>query len=402
MENIAPNKKVLWISLYHPNTILTAIGLILLLRDRFTVNCLIENHPYWKGMDVQPLSRYCNKIIWFSGVGFSKHFFREIFKLHKVKKIIKNLDVKKDDVFVALDNKPFLDNVFMSIHKSVRKFKITVYREWNDSLDKFLASHKGYKELLTSKIWNWTIIPFFNLNPIVYLENSDRSLYYLIYKKGDKKIFDEFIYLKNYDEDASGKNEIYKLYGIAKDELVDRNKNSQKNTIVFFGEGRKHFDEYHFNFVNQCLRYIETFFPGFSYLYKPHPFDDDNYEVKNVVLGKFKLYEEKDVTELFLIKNLNNIKFCFSISSTSLESCFDMGIKSYFFIKLYSNYPKDFYSLILGQIGRLGKDAFIESFDIPPLDYQVKNNSSEKDNREVYKLDYLIQSPHKHLIEEIL
>src|SRR3989339_617337 len=199
--NSLSDKKTLWISIYHPGEIISAIGMSLLFRDKYKINLFIKNHPYWKRINENFYKKYFNNIYHFPDVGFSKHFLREIIKIINIKKILKKLVIKNDDVYLTLSNKTFVDNIFLSIYKNHQIFKFSSRTECLDSLEVFLKKNKNYKEIITSKIWNLTIIPFFNLQPIVYLQHqTDKGLYEIVYKRGDKSIFSKFLYFNSYDD----------------------------------------------------------------------------------------------------------------------------------------------------------------------------------------------------------
>lgn len=389
MINVS-EKKNLWISIYHPGEIINAVGLAIFLKDYFTVNLLIKKHPYWRGISKDFFANYFNSIYWFPDIGFSKHFFREICKIIKTKFILKRLYVRDGDIFLTLSNKSFIDNIFLSIYKNIFKIKMVTRTECLDTIKNFLGKKKNYKEIWTSKIWNWSIMPFFRLQPIVYLQNiEDRGLYELVYKKGDKVMFDKFLYFKSYDENDLLNDDIYNFLPFIREKAATGDSGAQRNTVVFFGEGRDHYDKYHCDFTNRCLRYLEKFFPSSRLIYKPHPIDFAGFELNNLDLGKFEVYREGGITEIFLLGRINEIKGCFSISSTSLRKALDLGVPSYYFLNLYANYSKEYFELMLKFTHNAPSSAFINSFDLAPASYQVEDGNIKKFNKEINKLDFI-------------
>ena len=386
--NSLSDKKTLWISIYHPGEIISAIGMSLLFRDKYKINLFIKNHPYWKRINENFYKKYFNNIYHFPDVGFSKHFLREIIKIINIKKILKKLVIKNDDVYLTLSNKTFVDNIFLSIYKNHQIFKFSSRTECLDSLEVFLKKNKNYKEIITSKIWNLTIIPFFNLQPIVYLQHqTDKGLYEIVYKRGDKSIFSKFLYFNSYDDNNLKEDDIYNFLPFIKDKFTIVKSGNKKNIVVFFGEGRDHYDKYHCDFTNQCLRYIEKFFPQSHLIYKPHPIDVAGFELNNLELGKFEVYNGGEMAEIFLLDIINKIECCFSISSTSLRKAIDLDIRSYYFLKLYIDYSLDFYNLMLLAAGKIDDAAFIKSFNFKPSPYQICTNNLEKFNNHIYKID---------------
>lgn len=387
--NSLQNKKTLWISIYHPGEIISAVGMSLLVRDKYTVNLLIKDHPYWKGMGDDFYKKYFDNIYHFPDVGFSKHFLREVLKIIHIKKILKKLAIKDDDIYLTFSNKSFVDNIFLSAHRRHRIIKVVYSTVCFGSLSDFLSKNKYFKEIFTSKIWNLTIIPLFRLQPVVYLQHEkDRSLYEIVYKSGDAKIFGELYFISDYDKDVLGSNEIYNFMPLLKEKLI-RGSSGKDKIIIFFGEGRDRFDQYHCDFTNKCLRYIEHFFPGYHLVYKPHPIDFNGFETNNIVPGKFEIYRGGDISELLLLENFERVEACFSISSTSLRRAVDLGIKSYYFMDLYKNYLDDYRAIIKNLIGNLRSEAWLKSFEIPPLLYLLENNNLEKFSKHINKLPLL-------------
>lgn len=380
-------KKNLWISIFHPYEIVNAVGLSLLFRERYKIHLLVGRHPYWNGMRTDFYEKYFNTITWFPCIGFSKHYIREIRKIIETKKIIQSLLVQKDDVYITLSNKTFVDNIFFSINKNLRVIKMVSKYDCIDSLDQFCSKHKNYKEIINSKIWNLTILPLFGLERIAYLENQDdRSMYELVYKRGDNKIFNNILFIQNYNCESLGGDEIYNFMALVKSSTKKEETGNQKRTVVFFGEGVQLQNEHHFNFINNCLRYIEKYYPEYNLVFKPHPIDPDNYEANHVELGKFSLYQGKEIAQLYLLERINEVKFCFGISSTSLNTSKDLGIPTYYFLKLYTGYSPDFYNLMLNAAGKVDEHAFIRDLNVQPSYYEPSAGSLEKFNNHINKL----------------
>ena len=228
MDNFL-NKKIMWISIYHPGEIISAVGMSLLARDKYKINLLIKDHPYWKRIGVDFYKKYFDNVYHFPDIGFSKHFLRETLKILQTKKVLKKLNIKSDDLYLT-----FSDNIFLSIYKKHFIHKFSSRTECTDSLDEYKRKHPAYREILTSKIWNLTIVPFFNLLPIVYLQHqNDCSLYEIVYKKGDLAIFNKFLYFRGYDEGDLKEDEIYNFLPFIKNRLTTGRDGTKNNTIIF-------------------------------------------------------------------------------------------------------------------------------------------------------------------------
>lgn len=377
-------KKTIWIIIDHPMQIINAIGLALYLQDKYIINLLISRHHYWNKSDQKIFSEYFKKIYWFPKVDFSWILPREALKIIYIKLKLKHLGIKNEDIFLSLANKIFLENILFSLYPKNSRISLD---------DDYIATHiergqKEYHETLFSIIWNKTLIPLFKIKSMIFLQCSAEPLYIIVYQE---EIFDNKYLFKRFKPGLKlSENELYRLAPLVRNNINGYSKNQDLKTIVFFGEGRDYFDADHFKFVNQCLRYIEKFFTGYSFVFKPHPYD--RMEIKNIDFGKFQIYTDKNITELFLLKNADKIAYCFSVSSTSIRSSIDFGIKnSYYFLKLYRNYVSDkYYNILIEQVGDTDHRALIKSFDSAPENYGLDIKVDEI-QRSLQKLDnYLL------------
>jgi hypothetical protein len=372
------DKKTLWIIIDHPMQITTAMGLAIYFKKDFNLGLIISKHCYWQGVDTQIFNNMFNSVHWFERPDFSKSLLREILKIFRIRKILKKLSIKKQDIFLILSNKVFLENILISLYPDNRRVVMNPDYLYEGSLEPF--SLPRYKEKIISRIWNWTIIPLFKLIPVLCFKHTeDKKLYAIHYKKGNKKLFNVCLSIKNINATNLKPHEVFDLSMYVKTNLPKITKTPEKKCIVFFGESLTEVDLYHIEFTNKCLRYIEIFFPGYNYIYKPHP--NDLIEANNLVLGKFSRYEKKGLAELFFIENLKNICCCFSVASTALRHAIDMGIKSYYFLNLYKNYSSDFTNVLMDLASDAPPEAFIGGFESAPQNYQITDQTNKVEQR---------------------
>lgn len=361
-------KRTIWLIIDHPMQIITAIGLALYFKDKYFINLLISRHHYWNKADQAVFFEYFQEIHWFPKVDFSWILPREVAKIIFNLWKIKRLAIKAEDIFLVLSNKVILETILFSLHDKNKRIAINPDFVCRDIYHPLPQS--AYQEKLISKIWNLTIFPLFNLKAIIYLkEIKEKNLYAYMYRDGNEKIFYKFFSIVNDQTDSLYDNDIYDLASFVSSRICKNKIEITKgSSIVFFGDSLE-MDDYRIQFTNKCLRYIERFFPGYSYIYKPHP--NDCGEAASVDLGKFKIYDKKIVAELFWIENLNNTKFCFSIASMATRYSLNIGVTSFYFLKLYKNYSEDYYNALLSGVSRVDNRCFIEDFSKSPAEYKI-------------------------------
>lgn len=361
------NKKTIWIVIDHPIQVIDATGLAFYFSNNYKVKLLVSRFHYWDNIDPSIFEKAFDKIYWFEKADFSKHLVREIFKLLRNKKKIKNLGVEKGDIFFILSRKVFLENLLISLYKDNLKINFSpIMSKGEDGKDM-----SRFKERMISRFWNKTIIPLFGMCPLRYYYNvNDRRVFTYLYSEGNLKLFNEEFFYKSFAAEATLENdEFFDLSYYVKDRLAKSSEEKDKK-IVFFGDAvnQENYTDYHIDFANKCLRYIEKFFPECELLYKPHPFD--KMEKTSLEMGRFKLVEKAPIAELFLITNADKIKCVFSVSSLALKSALDMGFKGYYFLNMYEGYSEDYRGNLTAQAGYRNKEVFLKNFEEPPLEYE--------------------------------
>lgn len=364
--NMIKKNKSLWFIIDHPGQVTNAFVLARELKQH-NVNLLVSTHKYWKGIDFSRYFSLFSSVKFFDHVDFSWIFPREMFKILSLKKNVKKLPVNQGDVFIVFSNTVFLETILFSAFPNNKR--ILIYSDYE---------FEGYLEKPISKIWNFTLIPFFGLEKIAYsYKKSNKKMEMLFYKKGRERIFNQWFKTNSSKRQIVEKDRINDLTPLIPSVFKDLTSKFEDTyeTVVFFGDSLAEFDEYHIDFVNRCLRYIESNFSGFKYIYKPHP--NDKAEQQNIDLGKFELHTQKITTELFLIQKLKEVKCCFAVHSSSVQSALRFGIKSYFFYELYENFEPGFKALVKRLYSDIRKETLITSWSRPPQDYTLETDIAE-------------------------
>ena len=366
--------KTIWVVIDHPLQIVQALGLSLYFSNQYNVKLLISKHHYWKGVDVRPFTSHFDEVHWFNKADFSWIFPREIWNLWTNLRELNTLQVNSQDVFLILSDHTFLESLIISRFKNKKLALLPKYVYEKYHQQEFQTNLK-YKERLISQIWNTTLIPFFRLEPLLYYSNIlDKKMYALPYKRNSQELFHKTFFFD--DTLKSVDNSLKDISPYLS--LLNKAKNEKKRFIIFFGNSMHKHDKYQIAFTNTCLRYIEKHFPGYIYLYKPHP--NDKVETKNISLGLFQVHSTKQTTELFLLEKGDQVAYFFAISSTSIKSCVHFGYtNAYYFFKLYKDYSNEFRDYLLSQFGSLTSinNMFIDSFQNKPRKYTIQLNMQE-------------------------
>src|SRR3989344_4269606 len=91
-----------------------------------------------------------------------------------------------------------------------------------------------------------------------------------------------------------------------------------RDAVIFWGADFRHFPEStdREEFVkrtNLCLDYVRRVCADCRLFYKPHPAETDEFEFLN--LESFEMTKDTDIGEVFLLKNIEKIKYNFSVCS---------------------------------------------------------------------------------------
>ena len=151
---------------------------------------------------------------------------------------------------------------------------------------------------------------------------------------------------------------------------------------VFFGEDFKNESsmnrEEFISKTNECLDYVRRHCVGCKLFYKPHP--GETYEQELLNLSGFEILKNAGISETFLWRNAPNVKYTFSIRSTSALSAYQMGFNSYVFFKIFD---KIFHNKIATEFTRawfkgLPPSSCIEDIDQRTLENKIKLNEDTK------------------------
>lgn len=384
-------KKTLWLIIDHPMQLVDAMGIRLYYKDKYLVKLLVSRHHYWNAVDTNEIKNWFDEIHFFPRINFSWILPREIMNILANKQEINNLKIKNGDIFFVFSENVFLEGLLFQQYpklKRIRLFAEHLYKRYHGV--NFADTNK-WQEKLISRLWNYTIIPFFSLEPIKYYQNLfDDHAYRINYVRDPEKIFDNTLVLKQNGQQIEAKNQIYELGPLVAKELTKTTK-TKKDRVFFFGDSLKKYNQYQIDFTNKCLRYIEKYYSRHKLFYKPHP--NDVLEQANIELGQFALFKEKLSSELLFLKYGNKIEHIFSVSSVSLKNALQFGFRNvHAFFKLYKKYDPELKVALTNQFGEFlkVKNFFITNFRSPPKPYSYQSFKINDVIMHLKKLDKLI------------
>ena len=366
--------KNIWIVVDHPNQIINAIGLSIYLKKFKSVNLLISKHKYWSNSSILFIKQFFNSTYIFPKIEFSKNFINEYFKFFIIRQKLKKISVNKKDIFLVLSDNVILEVVLIKFFTKNIRYKL-LNKSTNEKFKSVLKSSYA-KEKLISIIWKFMFFKLFNLKVLMYYQDkNDPKMFAVVFENNISELFNKVLCFNDNILEKFDVNEIPSLLPYVGKKIYSIHK-KQEEKIIFFGSSLHRHNLYQIKFTNKCLRYIEKYFPNAKYFYKPHP--HDKVEHKFISLGRFKLYNGLESTEILMINGKNDFTHYFSISLTSILTIINMGyVNAYVFFPLYKDYSKDFLKIIQRAYEpiKTKKAIFIDSFKIAPLKYVSVYNS---------------------------
>ncbi len=139
--------------------------------------------------------------------------------------------------------------------------------------------------------------------------------------------------------------------------------------VVFFGNNFKTFPketdlQKYIEVANQCLDFIRRECRGLQLFYKPHPDETDEHTMLNLDL--FTIIKDRDISELYIKKNINDIKYVFSVGSWTSLSAFCLGLNAYvFFDVFHSAFPEKTTEALKDYFKGLPSSFFIKDLTRP-------------------------------------
>jgi len=386
--------KSIWIIVDHPNQLATAIGLSSFInRQKYQINLLISNHPYWEKVPRELYQNTFDNIIIFERPDYSKYphrILKNILLIFKIKREIKQLNFRKNDIIVGLSVFNYLENIVLSVHKKCIKIAmmpIGVYKECNDPLSD-ITCYQTIEGFIFSRL----IEPFFSLHRTLYkrVRNHKEIAPRIRYQKLLTEIYDYIIVLESQKCPQSIDKVTYSMpfpySGIKKKRILDV---ENKKKVIFFGVPFRNMEhglsaEVYVPYLNQCLNFLRKFYsPEYTLIYRPHPAEVNEINLLN--LEHFVVESDGLLSELYYIQNYSDIHAIFSVASTSSRSGFFFSLPSYVFCKIFPLNETIQRCISVDEMGDLPDSFYIKDLSLSPINY-FENNADSSDYDQCYKV----------------
>jgi|SRR3989338_2239496 len=149
-----------------------------------------------------------------------------------------------------------------------------------------------------------------------------------------------------------------------------------RNKVVVIGTNYRKFppgvnrDEF-VKIYNRCLDFIRRECAGCQLYFKPHPTSTD--DIKSYGLDSFEIIKDGGTAEIFLYKNLNQLKYVFSLGSTVSLIAYSLGLNSYAFSRLFdSAFNKDIASFYKSYLAEMPESFFISDLNRPLEENKIR------------------------------
>jgi hypothetical protein len=258
-------------------------------------------------------------------------------------------------ILISLDKSLFISNFLL---KNFSK-SILIQQIENDMT--------GYKTFVKLNIY-YNIINFLSLSRLMkyyYLDVPNRNIFRLKFFSFSKQ---NIIYQTTLKE-AFPKFNLQSCQDII-----------STNKIVIFGSRYNAWSYIHSDTktkIKQVYTEIYNQFKSYSFIYIPHPLElGEEIEDLKIIFEHNLIIEKSHISSEYFLLNNRDIKYCFSIGSTSSLSAFDMGFNSKVFYK-YLNFDEN--------IMKTYDQIF---FDMPEL-FHIKSISDISNICINYRQEYL-------------
>jgi hypothetical protein len=135
--------------------------------------------------------------------------------------------------------------------------------------------------------------------------------------------------------------------------------------------------------LNACLDYLRANYPEHQLVYRPHP--NETTEATQLDLRDFAIEDDREVAELYFLRNFSRIGAVFSVSSTVSRTALNNGLNAYALYPLFpfTGQQRDFFRTIMGEVP---PQFNIRDLTRPPVPYQPLPPSSGRSFAEAVRV----------------
>lgn len=376
-----PIQQKIWMTLEHPMQFSVALALAAHWRDKVSaINLLISSHPYWKRVDIEQYRGKFDEIFFMERSDYTWHpirIIRWLWQIWRLKRKIKRLGIKQDDLIVGLSVFHYLENIILSTHPQNLKIAVmpaVVYEECTRDLnqDIYYTPPEGW---VASRL----IEPLTGLHrTYCKKEKLHPDTYWrLRYRESLLEIYDQVVVMGDVTEgDKLASERIYTMpypYVLALEGKPAAKSQETRKKVVFFGDFFRNGlwgvgPQTYARHLDGCLDYLRKIYGATHQLvYRPHPAESDE-EAKYLDLNRFEIEKDGMLAELYFYKNLEDIDAVFSVASASSGSAFQFFLNAYAFLDIFpfDDVARAYFKSVMGNVPQ---EFYIDNLTSMPCRY---------------------------------
>ncbi len=382
----------LWIALTRPDNLVNALAVAAVGRERFAACRLLhENSSWWDGLDWAEYARRFDgvdtveKVPECRGLRDLPRFYRA---LQNRQRTLAALRIGEDDTLVTLAGITKLSIALASAYPKVNKAICVTVKKYADASRPW--SWRDYRPTTSGWLQRWVVEPSLGLRRTVRLkpwrgggdgvrlERPEEPL---------ETIFDTVILLSNDGTElptTAGPNvraaPFPSLYDLGDWAPAFDDRPAARSAVVFFGTPfllvRNLAPAVYREHLNACLVTLRRWYGAdCTLIYRPHPAETT--EREHLDLAGFEIKQDRQVAELFFLRNFRYIRAVFSVSSTVSRVALNYGLNAH---ALWRCFPFDeistrYFSTLMGQVP---PEFDVRSFNQPPVPYADRKSSAPR------------------------
>lgn len=377
------NPPTLWIALTRPDNLVNALAIATAGRGRFAAcRLLYERSSWWERLDWQEYARRFDgvdtveKVPDCRGLGDLPRFYRS---LQDRQRTLAALRIGADDTLVTLAGVTKLSIALASAYPKVNKCLCVTVKKYTNASRPW--SWAQYRPTTSGWLQNKVVEPLLGLQRTVRLKPWRGGGDGVRLERPElplEKIFDTVLLLSNDGTErpaTAGPNvrtaPFPSLHDLGNFSPTLDVGNIGPAVVVFFGTPFLLVRNlspavYHEN-LNACLAALRRWYGADCQLiYRPHPAETT--EREHLDLTGFEIEQDRQVAELYFLRNFRRTRAVFSVSSTVSRVALNYGLNGY---ALWRCFPFDetaaeYFATLMG---RVPPEFDVRSLDHPPPVY---------------------------------
>ncbi len=360
----------LWIALTRPDNLVSALAVAAAGRHRFGSCCLLyENSHWWKfaaweefqgGFDT---IRSVERIPTCRGLRDLPRFYRG---LRDRQRQIGELRIAPVDTVVTLSGITSLSNAVASAYPEVNKLLCTTIKKYLDASRPY--SFSRYRHTTSGWLQNRLLEPWAGLRRTLHLKpwlGGGDGIRLERLEQPLEKVFEAVLLLSN-DGEELPPGEAPNVFPAPFPSLGDLDLRPEATPgadcgrpekVLFFGTPfllvRNLDPAVYAERVNACFDYLRLYYgKDCELVYRPHPAETG--ERTWLRLDRFAVEEDRQVAELYFLRNRRRIRAVYSVSSTVSRVAYNYGLNGY---ALWRSFPFDvgaqaYFESLMGRVPR--------------------------------------------------